>query len=651
MFKIYKITSDPTVDFAAEELKKYLRMMMPREGEIKIEYNPDAKDGFRLGIMQDFGLDVSEARNVRLDDIIHIDTDEQSGIIAGSNVRSVLLAVYKYLKLNDCRFLFPGIDGESIPVKKVEAQKYHKMADHRYRGQCNEGATSQQHYLDAIDFMPKIGMNCYMLEFDIPHVYYQRWYEHNFNHRYPNEKATEDQILQWKRECEVEIKKRGLLFHDMGHGWTVLPFGMDTHGWGKVDDVPEEILEKARPFLAQINGVRELFTGNPMNTNVCMSNPKARKIMVDYIVDYAERQNNVDFLHIWLSDNRNNHCECEECVKKDTADWYVILLNEIDAELTARNLDTHLVFISYYDTTWAPVKERLINQDRFTMLFAPHTRTYIENFGMKADHSRKFPYERNHLKFPVGMAECLAYYEDWRKGFQGDCFVYEYHFWMLQAYDPSYQFLAKCLYKDIQGLKSNQLDGIIEDSTPRNFMPSGFAQTLIGEVLFDKSIKYEDLETDYMSHAFGENYKKVLDFLNGISDERMTNHLFEIHSRRRLKLGNSFDDPYVLEKAKQWKKAAEDFLPVVKENEWSPIHSQTVLWQNMYFFLKVLNLDADILIAKYQGRFEEAYEIATKGIEELGKEEYRCQTFFDLYLWAYSLRHIFNNGAEFTIVP
>ena len=45
MYRIYKITSNPVVDFAAEELKKYLRMMMPRAGEIIIEYIPDAKDG------------------------------------------------------------------------------------------------------------------------------------------------------------------------------------------------------------------------------------------------------------------------------------------------------------------------------------------------------------------------------------------------------------------------------------------------------------------------------------------------------------------------------------------------------------------------------------------------------------------------------
>ena len=77
MYRIYKITSDHVVDFAAEELKKYLRMMMPRCGEIEISYDPTATDGFRLGLMQDFGLDTSEAQDTYLDDILHIDTTKR----------------------------------------------------------------------------------------------------------------------------------------------------------------------------------------------------------------------------------------------------------------------------------------------------------------------------------------------------------------------------------------------------------------------------------------------------------------------------------------------------------------------------------------------------------------------------------------------
>ena len=66
MYAIYKITSDPTVDFAAEELKKYLRMMMPRRGDIAIAYDPAATDGFRLGLLSDFSLPANDVEDAVL---------------------------------------------------------------------------------------------------------------------------------------------------------------------------------------------------------------------------------------------------------------------------------------------------------------------------------------------------------------------------------------------------------------------------------------------------------------------------------------------------------------------------------------------------------------------------------------------------------
>ena len=171
MYSIYKITSHPTVDFAAEELKKYLRMMMPECGEIVISYAPDAKSGFRLGLMPDFGLATDEAEDVELDDIVHVDTDAEGGILAGSNPRSVLFAVYRFLQENGCRWLFPGVDGEYIPMQDVKPTYYHKMADCRYRGQCNEGAEFQKNMMEVIDFTPKIGLNVFMIEFFNPKGY------------------------------------------------------------------------------------------------------------------------------------------------------------------------------------------------------------------------------------------------------------------------------------------------------------------------------------------------------------------------------------------------------------------------------------------------------------------------------------------------
>ena len=61
--------------------------------------------------MSDFGLPTAEeTQEPEYDDIVHIDTNENGGIIADSNYRSVLLAVYN-LKKNGCRWLFPGVGG------------------------------------------------------------------------------------------------------------------------------------------------------------------------------------------------------------------------------------------------------------------------------------------------------------------------------------------------------------------------------------------------------------------------------------------------------------------------------------------------------------------------------------------------------------
>ena len=480
MYCIHKITLNPTVDFAAEELKKYLRMMMPRCGEVAIDYDAKVEGGFRLGLMQDFGLETADAEKPDLDDIVYVETDENGGIIAGSNPGAVLIAVYRYLRHQGCRWLFPGVDGEWIPViEGLTPVTYRKKASYRYRGQCNEGAEYQQNMMEAIDFTPKIGMNTFMQEFDIPSAYYNLYYDHKHSTCREPEPINNETVLQWKRQCETEIEKRGLHFHDMGHGWTAEPYGIDsTQGW-VAEEV--ELTEQQRSCIAELNGVRQLYRGVALNTNICFSNPEARRIQAQYIADYAEKQNTVDFLHIWLADANNNHCECENCRKKRVADWYVMMLNEVDEELTRRGLNTRLVFIQYYDTFWGPVEETLHNQDRFTMLYAPITRLYTETYMTDADESQVEPYVLNQHNFPKGMAACLGYLKkEWKPVWKGDCFCYEYHFWIRQWYDPTGLQIAKTIHDDIVGLAKHGLHGIVEDGSQRSFFPTGLAFYVYG---------------------------------------------------------------------------------------------------------------------------------------------------------------------------
>ena len=505
MYKIYKVTASPVVDYAAEELKKYLRMMMPRCGEIDICYDPNAKEGFRLGLIADFGLDVSEAKDLVLDDILHIDTDENGGIIAGSNPRSVLLAVYRYLTINGCRWLYPGVDGEYVPVKSIEAVKYHKMADCRFRGQCNEGAESQQAMMETIEWTPKVGMNVYMLEFDIPKVYYDWYYKHlrNDSHREP-EPVNDETVLQWKRQCEVEIAKRGLQFHDMGHGWTSESFGIrSTDGWAK--DFENPIPEESREYVAMIGGKRGLFNGVALNTNFCMSNPEARKKVVDNVVSYAALATNVHYLHVWLADSQKNHCECDACRKKIPSDWYVILLNEIDAELEKRGLDTRLVFCCYSDTTWEPTCEHLNNPARFSMLLGAISRSYTYTVPVGKEVPMT-PFVLNVTGRLSTMEEYLMHANAWRKFAPCPSFAYEYHFWKHQYFAPNVLEFANRVHEDVKAYAQNGFEGIIEDGSQRSFFPNGLSFYVYAQTLFDMSLTFDKLKEDYFRHAYGDRY-------------------------------------------------------------------------------------------------------------------------------------------------
>ncbi len=637
MFFINKITSNPTVDFAAEELKKYLRMMMPFSGEIKISYAPDAREGFMLGLMSDFGLDTSEAENTELDDIIHINTDLDGGIIAGSNPRSVLLAVYRYLTENGCRWLFPGVDGEFIPVKDIEPTYFHKMADCRYRGQCNEGAEAQHLMLEEIDFTPKIGMNIFMIEFDNPKAYYDRYYLHLKNEENREaEPVTAETVLQWKRQCEAEIAKRGLQFHDIGHGWTSVPFEMDsTGGWVKTEEV---LKEENRKYVAMMNGKRELYLGIPLDTNFCMSNPEARRRVVKKAADYAELATNVDYLHVWLADGSKNHCECDECRKKTPSDWYVMTMNELDEELTRRGLATRIVFICYVDTTWAPKTEFIKNPERFSLLIGAISRNYFEPVTMNLDTSRVKipPYELNKSTLPTSVNEYLAHGKMWQDTCHVQAFIYEYHFWWPQYRDLGIFSFARLLQKDVVGYKSNGCNGIVEDGSQRSFFPNGFAFNVYASTLFDTSCEFEDLRDDYFRHSYGDAYKEVITFFERLGELISHSYLVTRNSQHA-----GFFKPEACEKMESALKLIDEFSVFVAEHKNMPYRAQTVSFRILGRYLEYCRRITELLILKASGKEHAAKELYNEFRVDFGKYELEMERCYDQIMCFASLDSIF----------
>ena len=645
MYKIYKITSSPVVDFAAEELKKYMRMMMPRCGEICIAYNPEAKDGFRLGLMQDFALDVSEAEDVLLDDIVHIDTEQQGGIIAGDNPRSVLLAVYKYLTLNGCRWLFPGVDGEFIPIQDVKAIQYHKMADCRYRGQCNEGAENQQCMLETIDFSPKIGLNAYMIEFDIPKIYYD-WYYNHFNNtanREP-EPISEEQVLQWKRMCEAEIAKRGLQFHDIGHGWNAESFGISTvGGWNPDADNP--VPGEVRQYLAMIDGKRDLFDGVALNTNFCMSNAKARKIVTKTVCDYAELNTNVDYLHVWLADAHKNQCECEECRKKTPSDWYVILLNEIDEELTARKLDTRIAFCVYSDTQYEPTCEYIKNPKRFTMQLGAISRSYLYSVEKDPKIEKSAPFELNKSGRFETMEEYIVHVNEWRKFAPCNSIAYEYHFWKHQFYAPGTLSFARRIYEDVFSYKDNGFNGIIEDGSQRAFFPNGFSYYVYANTLFDNSMQFEELKEDYFKHAYGEMWEEAIAYLETMDIYMPQSYVEMKHSTYRNP--NQHYNPAMEEKLLAVKEITENMEKKFANYRNMPHRVQTVAVRLLMEHAIFCRGYAQALALKCVGKDEEAQKAMVAFMDDFGSHELAIERYYDHMMARHAIKSIFNTRSDF----
>ena len=519
-WKLICSSSDPTVRFAAEELKKYLSAMDEAADVLLLEAFRIARpvtDGVVLAV--DASLLPAEADPV-FDDAVLIDVENGLGRIAGANPRSVLMGVYRFLRELGCAFLRPGKNGEVIPQRPLSDVCVHlaERPSYRHRGVTIEGAVSADHVTDMIDWLPKVGMNSYFIQFlDVPFTFYDRWYSHLGNETMTPSPLQPDEVRAIRFAAVDQIKKRGLLYHAAGHGWTCEPFGIPGNSWDAAD-IP--LTDAQRSCLAEVDGKRELWNGIALNTNLCYSQSAVRSTIAQAVVDYVRAIPQTDVVHLWLADNINNHCECEACRKKLPAEWYVILLNEIDRLMTENGMNQKIVFLLYFDLLWPPKTEMLVNPDRFIMMFAPISRTYSESVASVPvfDETKLPPYVRNHLSVPRSVSENLAWLREWQKQITCDSFDFDYHYYLDHFNDPGYTRMAEVLLQDVKGLKSIGLNGLISCQIQRSWFPTGLGMHLMAAGLWNRETQFGAAAAAYYSAAFGADGASVGEYLRSLSD-------------------------------------------------------------------------------------------------------------------------------------
>lgn len=632
--RIIRVGSDPVIGFAAKELAKYLKMAEPElVVDELIKPKAQKEEGVLVLAVCPKTQELLQVEDPALDDGYRIEVEDGKGCILGTNERSVLLGVYRYLREIGFGFVRPSKDGERIPKGLPKGKKVSVLekAAYRHRGICIEGADTYENIYDMVDFLPKVGLNEYFIQFLVPGTFFERWYFHESNPLMQKESLTREDIEAMTRSIEEAIKARGLRYHKTGHGWTCEPFGIDGTTWDR--DRVYTFGDETRQYLAEVNGKRDLWGNIPLNTNLCYSNPEVRKKMTDAITEYCAANPFIDVLHFWLADGSNNHCECENCQKKRPSDWYVTLLNELDDKMTARGVKTKVVFLIYVDLLWKPVEVELKHPERFILMFAPITRNYGQNYADSPAYEGELPpYVRNKLKMPASLAENMAHLAEWQKWIAKtatkplDSFIYDYHLMWPHAVDPGYETAARGMYEDMRYLKEMGLGGNVSCQVQRCFFPTGLVVRGLSAALWDPKPSFEEMADAYYEESFGEDKDVVHSYMKTVSDN--FNLYSELYDKKRV---SSKDEVYVkdpeavLESIDMMRSLIEERLAG------DPKRAPKVEWELLALHTDYVEKLTEVFVLRQAGKEEEAQEASADMFLWLDENEMKLQKPFDIH--------------------
>ncbi len=604
---------DPVLDFAAQELRRYLGKILPS----------DISCSFELGVCSEFPqLKSPSVPDPTFDDAIVLQCDESGGIVSGNNPRSVLLAVYRYLSVQGCRWVRPGVSGEFLPTRsRLDSVATTEVASYRHRAVCIEGAVALEHVCDMVDWLPKLGFNGYFIQFREAHTFFNRWYAHEGNPLVSSHRLSPMLAAELTSYVEAEIARRGLLYHKVGHGWTCEPFGIRGLGWERET---EPIPETVTPYLAEVNGKRQLWEGIALNTNLCYSNPEVRRIMSTAIAEYAQQHPNIHYLHVWLADGSNNNCECAECCKARPSDFYVRLLNETDEELTRRGLPVKIVFLIYVDLLWPPQHERLANPDRFVLMFAPIARTYSESFQPDVALPALPPFERNRLLFPRDVRSNLAFLKAWQQLFHGDSFDFDYHLMWDHSYDPGHMQISRIIGADMKALRAIGLNGFVSCQIQRVFLPTALPMIMMGRLLWDAKQDHDAIIDDYFRTAFGPDAAKCRQYLENLSEKFNPPYLRGEREQISEEAAQNYADAIELVRA---------FKPLMDKNRYISEFCWAASWGYLYRHAELVELLAHALRERALNNIHEAYQYWEKTAAHAWRMELDYHAMFDAWLF------------------
>ena len=604
-------SNDKVSRFAEKELKSYLSRM----GCPNLDYKLNVTD---LSI---YGLE--KVSDNDLDDQYYINVNDTEQIIIGNNPRALLLGCYRYLTLIGCRFLRPGKQFEIIPVYQSEknffAEEKHS-ASLRHRGVCLEGFDSIDNIVDFLDWLPKVGYNSFFFQFKTPHTFLKRWYD--YSHAFCGEwsEETSKRLLVY---FDTLMEERGLLRHRMGHGWTAEIIGAkNTYGW---DNEELRISEDIKSLIAYVNGKRELFKGVAVNTNLCLSNINSLNIFAKKVEEYLGDNPDTEYLHIWLADSDHNFCECQKCKDLRPADQYIALLNHLDSHLTKMNSKTKLCLLMYEDLFWPPIKNKLNNPKRFTLMFAPIHRSFNLSYGEVKHLPDIPPFDLNKTEFPKDVASNIAFLKGWKNTVDCDSFAFDYHLGRAHHSEPTHIKMAKIIYNDLKAYSDIELNGIISCQELRTAFPNALCNYVMGKTSMNLKLTFDEIAKEYYHATYGDSGEELfllMEKLSSLFDCDYINYHFCPTPRINNGIAENMEKvPSVLESIEN----------LIDNHQRVSYPVQSYMWEELRFFISYTGIFAEIVKLRSSGLKDKSIEVFESRLKPLiTKHEVHDQASLDV---------------------
>ncbi len=308
--------------YAAHELQKYI--LLCTGVKLPVVRGDDASGcgEFLLQLVPD-------GYATQLHDRIRVSADGNSLRLCGENEISVLYAVYDFLQeFCGVRFFAPGAEFEHVPrmselVVELSRLPYENGSAFAIRDFVNR---TNSH--DVFSFAVKNRVNTIL------------------------------GCGPWVNGSEKCSDVNAALIHSFG-----LKVRGPGHSWKHF--VPQAELFAEHPEYFPLLKGKRTVTGR----TACFSNPEVQRIFRENLRRYLRRHPYWDIFAFWAEDVPDMHyCECDECRRLETSDWYFTLVN-MAAEVVAEELpNATFELIAYEDTTKPPQTVRSLFRNGRNML-------------------------------------------------------------------------------------------------------------------------------------------------------------------------------------------------------------------------------------------------------------------------------------------